>query len=411
MVTERLSLEGHLLDEQTLVQALTLLERMGVQYDVRRFRVGGGSHEPSLIELQLRTEDTPAMDRALEALRPYGAIYLEEDARLAEADMDGVLPEGFYSTTNFSTLVRLDGQWTPVEGPEMDVGIRCWQESGRWRAAGAPMHWVRRGDRFVVGFAGVKVLPLDTERQDEEEFRFMSNEVSSERPKSRMIAHCADAIRHAKREGKKVLLVGGPAIVHSGSAPVLAQLIRDGWIDVLFAGNALAAHDIEAAMMGTSLGVDLAGGRSVPHGHTHHLRAINRVRRLGGIAEAVRTGLIGTGVMHACVTKPIPFVLAGSIRDDGPLPEVITDNVQAQDAMRRLVPGVGVALMVATTLHSVATGNCLPASVKTYCVDSDADTVIKLTDRGTHQAVGLVTDCEFFLKELAAQLAEPPQVL
>jgi lysine-ketoglutarate reductase/saccharopine dehydrogenase-like protein (TIGR00300 family) len=186
---------------------------------------------------------------------------------------------------------------------------------------------------------------------------------------------------------------------------VLEGLVRDGWIDVLFAGNALAAHDIEAAMFGTSLGVDLARGESIPHGHQHHLRAINRVRRAGSIAEAVHQGLVTRGVMHACITKPIPFVLAGSIRDDGPLPDVFTDAVQAADAMRELVLGVTVAIIVATTLHGVATGNMLPATVSTFCVDSSADTVIKLVDRGTQQAVGIVTDCEYFLSELARVLS------
>lgn len=404
MVAERLSLEGHLLDENTLTHALALLDGHGVRFQIKRFRIGENAHDPSLIELHLWADSEAVLQEALAALRPMGAEFSEEDATLVEADVAGVLPEDFYSTTNFRTQVRLDGGWVDVEDLEMDVGIRCWREGDRWRAAGCPMHRVRVGDALVVGFAGVRVIPDEVEQQDEEEFRFMANEVSTERPKSRMIAHCAEAVLRAKEEGKRILFVGGPAVIHCGCADVLAGLIRDGWVDVLFAGNALAAHDIEAAMLGTSLGVDLGGGKSIPHGHTHHLRAINRVRRAGSIANAVAQGLITRGVMHACVTKPIPFVLCGSIRDDGPLPDVITDNVEAQDTMRRHVKGVGVAIMVATTLHSVATGNCLPASVKTYCVDSDADTVIKLTDRGTHQAVGLVTDCEFFLKELASQL-------
>jgi len=234
----------------------------------------------------------------------------------------------------------------------------------------------------------------------------MGNEVSSERPKRRMIEHAADAIRKAKQDGKRVLFVGGPAIVHSGSAPLLERLIRDGWVDVLFAGNALAAHDIEANMLGTSLGVDLKTGASGAHGHTHHLRAINRIRRAGSIKAAVEQGLVTGGVMHACIQTGIPFVLCGSIRDDGPLPDVITDNTKGIDTMRANIANVGVCMMVATTLHSVATGNILPATVKTYCVDSDADTVIKLTDRGTHQAVGLVTDCEFVLNALVTCLAE-----
>lgn len=404
MVTERLSLSGDLLENRTLTKVLDILNFHGVSFRIRKFLVGEFSDQPTLIELHLRAPDLETMRAALRACEEHGAKFSMAEVELAEADMDGVLPENFHSTTNFTTHVLLGGGWIEVENLEMDCGIRVWQESGHWRAETCPMHQVRKGDLLVVGYEGVRVTPQEQEQRDDDEFRFMSNEVSSERPKRRMIAHAAEAIRKAKQEGKKVLFVGGPAIVHSGSAPLLARLVEDGWIDVLFAGNALAAHDIESNMLGTSLGVNLQTGGGSPHGHTHHLRAINRIRRAGSIARAVEEGLITGGVMHACIRKPIPFVLCGSIRDDGPLPDVITDNVIAQDTMRRYIPGVAVALMVATTLHSVATGNILPASVKTYCVDSDADTVIKLTDRGTHQAVGLVTDCEFFLNELVNAL-------
>jgi lysine-ketoglutarate reductase/saccharopine dehydrogenase-like protein (TIGR00300 family) len=330
----------------------------------------------------------------------------EDEAAVAEADMDGVFPEGFYATTNFPTEIRTGGAWQSVARIEMDVGVRLVEG----RAEGCPMHHVRRGDRLVVGERGVRVLTAAPTEAAAEAFRFMSSGVSTERPKARMIAEVAQAMVAARRDGRRVLFVGGPAIVHSGSAPALAQLIADGWIDVLYAGNALAAHDIEAAMFGTSLGIDLEGGAGVVHGHQHHLRAINRVRRAGSIERGVRQGLITSGVMHACVTRPIPFVLAGSIRDDGPLPDVITDAVAAADAMRAHAVGVGVAIIVATTLHGVATGNLLPASVSTFCVDTSADTVIKLVDRGTHQAVGIVTDCEYFLRELrrALQAGSPP---
>lgn len=328
------------------------------------------------------------------------------DAEVAVADRDGVFPEGFHATTNFPTEVRLDGHWVAVERPEMDVGIRVERGGGgAARAVSCAMHRVRRGDAIVVGDAGLRVvLPSRTDAEGDA-FRFMSSGVSTERPKARLIADVAQAMRAARAAGKKVLFVGGPAIVHSGSAPVLERLIRARWIDVLFAGNALAAHDIESSIFGTSLGVDLARGASAPHGHQHHLRAINRVRRAGSIAAAVKDGLVVGGVMHACVTTPIPFVLAGSIRDDGPLPDVVTDAVAAADAMRELTHDVTVAIIVATTLHGVATGNMLPAGVATFCVDTSADTVIKLTDRGTHQAVGIVTDCEYFLGELERALA------
>jgi lysine-ketoglutarate reductase/saccharopine dehydrogenase-like protein (TIGR00300 family) len=287
----------------------------------------------------------------------------------------------------------------------MDVAVRIVRDSWGVRVESCPMHRVRRGDAIVVGDAGVRVVLPPRSEVEGDAFRFMSAGVSTERPKARIIAEVAAAMRAAHAAGEKVLFVGGPAIVHSGSAPVLERLVRARWIDVLFAGNALAAHDLEAAMYGTSLGIDLARGANVPHGHQHHLRTINRVRRAGSIAAAVREGLVKSGVMHACITTPIPFVLAGSIRDDGPLPDVITDVVAAADAMRELTADVAVAIIVATTLHGVATGNMLPAGVATFCVDTSADSVIKLTDRGTHQAVGIVTDCEYFLGELARALA------
>ncbi len=420
MIVERLSIEGHLLDEHRLSRVLGILDEHSVAFKVRRFRIGEHHGDASLVDLELRAESPEQLRGALARCAEFGVRLDQPDATVAEADMDGVLPEGFYSTTNFPTFVRIRGRDVEVERLEMDCGIRVFRADSEppglraaerpkdplpsWRAETCPMHRVRKGDSLVVGFAGVKVLPEIEEELVEDEFRFMINEVSAERPKGRLIELCAHAIRQAKERGHKVLFVGGPAVVHSGCAWVLEKLILDGWIDVLFAGNALAAHDIEANMLGTSLGVDLAKGRSVPHGHTHHLRAINRVRRAGSIANAVEHGLITGGVMHACVAKPIPFVLCGSIRDDGPLPEVYADVIEGQDAMRAHVPGVGVAILCATTLHSVATGNMIPASVKTFCVDSDADTVIKLTDRGTHQAIGIVTDVEFFLKELHTQL-------
>ncbi len=400
MITESVSLEGEFLGDETLPRILQILESRGVRGHVARMHLG----HPSKVDLLLEAKSAGDLDQALLELEPLGARFDKAEAKLATADMTGVLPDDFHSTTNFPTFVRLGGDWVSVENLEMDCGIRVWEDGGRKRAATCAMHRVRAGDQLVVGWEGVRVVTEIAPEDDGEAFQFMSNDISSERPKGRMIAECAEAIRQAKARGEKTLLVGGPAIVHSGCADVLASLIRGGWINVLFAGNALAAHDIEASMMGTSLGVDLSTGHSKHHGHTHHLRAINKVRRAGSIRAAVEQGIIPSGAMKACIETGTPFVLAGSIRDDGPLPDVITDVVKATDTMREYVAGVGVCIMVATTLHSVATGNIIPAAVRTYCVDSDADTVIKLTDRGTHQAIGIVTDCEFFMKELARQL-------
>lgn len=406
MLSEKLTLHGDLLDRKHLSQVLDELDRLGVVTRLRRFMVGEHATDPSIAELTITAESRPALLSACERAVALGATFDSTEAELATADRDGVLPEGFHSTTNFPTFVLHDGEAIAVEAIEMDCGIRVWRDGDTWRAETCPMHKARAGDRFVVGFAGVRVMVEDVTAEDDVEFGFMSNDVSTERPKRRMIAQAAASMRDARARGRDIVLVGGPAIVHSGSAPLLARLIEHGWVTVLLAGNALAAHDIEANMLGTSLGVDLESGRSGPHGHTHHLRAINRIRAEGSIAAAVESGVITGGVMHACVTNDVPFVLCGSIRDDGPLPDVIPNVLDATDAMRAVVRDADVCLMVATMLHSVAVGNILPASVATYCVDSDADTVIKLTDRGTHQAVGIVTDCEFFLHELGRQLID-----
>jgi lysine-ketoglutarate reductase/saccharopine dehydrogenase-like protein (TIGR00300 family) len=266
------------------------------------------------------------------------------------------------------------------------------------------MNEVAAGMPIVVGHQGVRVLPLERPREASP-FAFMSSNVSSEKPKAVGLEAVARSIRQTKEAGRKVLLVGGPAIVHTGSAGHVARLIREGWVDALFAGNALAAHDIEQSLYGTSLGVSLARGESLEHGHEHHLRAINTIRRLGSIRAAVDRGVLNSGVMYEATKAGIDVVLAGSIRDDGPLPEVITDVLQAQARMREVIHnGVGFALLIATALHSIATGNLLPAEVKVVCVDINPATVTKLADRGTFQTIGIVTDVEPFLRQLAEQL-------
>jgi lysine-ketoglutarate reductase/saccharopine dehydrogenase-like protein (TIGR00300 family) len=255
----------------------------------------------------------------------------------------------------------------------------------------------------VVGYDGVRVIPTERPREASP-FGFMSSNVSSEKPKAVSLRSVADAVRETRKAGQKVLLVGGPAIVHTGSAGHVARLVREGWIRTLFAGNALAAHDIEQALYGTSLGVSMAHGQPLEHGHEHHLRAINTIRRLGGIRRAVEAGVLTSGILYECIRAGTEVVLAGSIRDDGPLPEVITDTLQAQHRMRQAIRGVGFALMIATALHSIATGNLLPAWVRVVCVDINPATVTKLADRGTFQTIGMVTDVEPFLRQLAEEL-------
>lgn len=403
MRTEIITLEGHIIDSLTLSKVLDILVSTGVDYEIRRFEIGKTHDETSHAEILVRAPDEESLQRALHEVQQHGAVISQENAKLQPAPQDGVFPDGFYSTTNLETFVRIEDTWIPVERIEMDCGIRVSRTDTGWRAECVPLHRARKGDLFVVGTAGVRVTPAPR-REAESVFHFMGSDVSIEKPKARIVQAVTRAIRDTRARGQKVLFVGGPAIVHTGAAPYLERIIRAGWIDVLFAGNALATHDIEYALYGTSLGVALDTGIAETHGHEHHLRAINTIRALGGIRQAVEKGVLKGGIMHACVVANVHVVLAGSIRDDGPLPDVITDVMQAQDAMREAIQGVGLALMVATTLHSIATGNLLPASVTTFCVDADADTVIKLTDRGSHQAFGIVTDCAFFLKELADQL-------
>lgn len=404
MPSETVHLDGHIIDSQTLSKVLDVILLHGGEYEITKFQIGTRREEPSHAEIVVRTAADEALQHILQELGLLGAVTPAHEAQFVPAPADGVFPTGFYSTTNLESFVRVEGAWVPVERIEMDCGVVLDERADGPHALCTPMHRVRKGTRVLVHEGAVKVVPAP--RKDPAHvFGFMSSDVSAERPKELTVAAVARGIAETRRAGKKILFVGGPAIIHTGAGVYLETLIARGAIDVLFAGNALATHDIEWALLGTSLGVRLETGAPMASGHNHHLRAINTIRQAGGIRRAVEQGVLTRGVMHACVVHGVDFVLAGSIRDDGPLPDVITDVVRAQDEMRARVQGVGLAIMVATTLHSVATGNLLPAAVQIICVDNNMETITKLMDRGTHQAFGLVTDCQFFLKELAARTA------
>jgi lysine-ketoglutarate reductase/saccharopine dehydrogenase-like protein (TIGR00300 family) len=327
------------------------------------------------------------------------------EAEVFETQMDGVFPDGFYSTTNLETRVRLEGRWLKVGNPEMDCGLVLERdaEGNPSRVYTLPMSDVRVGMLVVCGAAGIQVSIPKPDKTDEA-FGFMESDVSSEKPQAVLVRQVADGMREAKAAGKKLLWVGGPGVVHTGAAPAMVAMVDAGFVDVLFAGNALATHDIESSLYGTSLGVDLAMGRGVEHGHEHHIRALNTIRKEGSIRAAVENGVLTGGIMHALVRHEKEFVLVGSVRDDGPLPDVYTDVIEGQRAMRAQLEGVGFCLMVATMLHSVATGNILPASIPLVCVDINPATVTKLADRGSSQARGIVTDVGLFLEQLALEL-------
>lgn len=403
MITERIELHGHLIDTGQLGRVFDAILDAGGDYVVERFTVGKTKGDESYARLQLQAPDQHVMAEVLRHLTREGATAVDPgDATTAPAPADGVFPEGFYASTNLETFVRLDGTWVPVANPEMDCGLGV-GDGGSVRTV--PMSDVRAGEQIVVGTRGVKVVTAPaTFPPDETVFEFMNSVVSSEKPQALLVRQIADRMRETKAAGQKVLWVGGPAIVHTGASPAMCDLVHAGYVDVLFAGNALAAHDIEAAMFGTSLGVDLSKGSGVEHGHEHHLRAINRVRGYGSIADAVAQGALTTGIMHAMVTTGGRFVLVGSVRDDGPLPDVYTDVLEGQRAMRASLDGVGFAIMVATMLHAIGTGNMLPAHVPLVCVDINPATVTKLSDRGSSHAMGVVTDIGLFLEQLADEL-------
>jgi lysine-ketoglutarate reductase/saccharopine dehydrogenase-like protein (TIGR00300 family) len=404
MAQSVVQISGHIIDSLILPKVLDLIVALGGEFEILEIQIGHRRSDRSHARIRIDAANQETLDKIITTIREHGALpeQIEEEAvKLEPAPADGVFPEHFYATTNLETWVRLDKRWIPVELIEMDCGIRV--DPGAGKAQCMPMHRVIHGDLIVVGQCGVKVVPLERQ-QRREAFEFMASAVSTEQPKGLLIREIAESMQRTRHENGRILVVAGPGLVHTGASKYLVELIERDYIQVLFAGNGLAVHDIESALYGTSLGVYLDKRLRTNEGHEHHLWAINRVRRAGSIKKAVEQGLIRSGILYSCIQKQVDVVLAGSIRDDGPLPDVITDTLAAQDAMREKSRGVGLALMMATTLHAIATGNLLPASVKTVCVDINPAVVTKLTDRGTFQALGLVTDVEPFLRELCGYL-------
>ena len=403
---ETVEITGHLMDHGILSRVLDDIREYGGDYSIDRFDVGRETDDPSHAVITVIAEDGEALQRLLMRLQTRGVNQVDPgEATVAAADRDGVFPDSFYSTTNLDTRVRVDGTWLHVENPEMDCGLILERDAdGRpSRVYTLPMSDVRTGMLVITGASGIQVT-VPVPESTGGAFGFMESEVSSEKPQAVLVRQVADGMREAKAEGKKVLWVGGPGVVHTGAAPAMVAMVHAGFVDVLFAGNALATHDIESALYGTSLGIDLAMGRGVEHGHEHHIRALNTIRKEGSIQAAVDNGVLTGGIMHALVTHGKEFVLVGSVRDDGPLPDVYTDVIEGQRAMRAGIKDVGFCLMVATMLHSVATGNILPASIPLVCVDINPATVTKLADRGSSQARGIVTDVGLFLEQLAVEL-------
>ena len=397
--TARLVLQGHIIDSMMLPQVMDMVMDLGGNFTVEELKVGQHKTDPSTCRMEVYAGTPELLDRIVQRARALGAMAEhEQPVRVETVNHEGVFPEGFYSTSNLPTEVLLDGRWVPVEKIEMDAAIAVDRANGRaWCIV---FQDAKPGMEVVVGHQGVRVTPLERSRHTEI-FSFMGSEVSAEKPKKVLIAGIAEEMRNARSSGGRILVVAGPAVVHTGAGVYLSRLIELGYVQVLFAGNALAVHDVEAALFGTALGVNIESGVPTEHGHEHHMRAINRVRGAGGLRQMVESGQLKSGVMKSAIDHGVEIVLAGSVRDDGPLPDVVTEMVEAQRRMRAALSGVRIALMLSTMLHSIATGNMLPAGVRTVCVDINPAVVTKLADRGSWQSVGLVTDVESFLRELA----------
>lgn len=400
---EVVEVHGHIIDSLLLPKILDEILSRGGLYELQQMDVGLKPTDPSFAKIKVLAKSPAELELILEVIHDHGATsILQEDATVEAADMDAAFPEAFYSTTNHHTQVRIQGKWVDLQDQEMDCGITLDSTTGQARCI--PMLDVKKGVPIVVGHRGIRVLAGET-GQRKGLFEFMSSPVSSEKPKGVTVREIAGAMRRSKQAGQKIIAVLGPAVVHTGGVEHISAMIEMGFIDVIFAGNALATHDIEQSFFGTSLGISMDKGLPTEEGHEHHLRAINKIRRAGGIKPAVEKGILKSGIMYDCVKHQVPYVLAGSVRDDGPLTDVVTDVVKAQDLMRHHVRNnVGFCLMVATALHSIATGNLLPAWVKVACIDINPATVTKLMDRGSIQTVGIVTDVEPFLREIVNDL-------
>jgi lysine-ketoglutarate reductase/saccharopine dehydrogenase-like protein (TIGR00300 family) len=399
--SDTIEAQGHLIDSGLLSAIFDKIIEFKGSYEILTFDIGRTNDDASRIQMRITAPDRAALDDLLQQITTFGAHPVRErDVLVRPAEKDRCVPDDFYSTTNHRTHVRLHGQWVEVESQRMDAVIVVHGPSASCRK----LRDVKSGESIVCGHDGIRVTPEFRER-DRLGFAFMSNDVSSERRVEGSVARIAQMMRDVKTAGGRIAVVAGPVVVHTGGVEHFSSLVRHGFVDVVLAGNALAVHDIEFALSGTSLGIDLVAGAPVEQGHRNHMAAINTINRAGSIRAAVETGVLKSGVMYECVKKGVDFVLAGSIRDDGPLPETMMDLVEAQERYAAaLTNNVQLVLMLSSMLHSIGVGNMLPSWVRVVCVDINPAVVTKLADRGSQQTVGVVTDVGLFLHRLAEAL-------
>mgnify|MGYP003287884106 CR=1 FL=1 len=393
---QEIEVKGHLIDSMILTRIFDKIMDLNGDFQVLEFSVGKKKKESSYARLLVQGGDQHHLHQILESLYREGAQPVSvQQVTLEPAYKDMVMPDNFYSTTNNATQIYYDGSWVDVEGMMMDKCIVV--DTKKKTAACKMIRDIRKGDMIVVGERGVKIIPQERPREGIDIFQFMSSSSSSERPTQQIARKVANDLYHRKRSGGKIIVVAGPVLIHSGAAESFAKLIRMGYVNGLLAGNALAVHDVENALMGTSLGMHVNDGTLAIRGHRNHMEAINEIFKAGSLKAMVEKGILKKGIMYECIMNNIPFVLAGSIRDDGPIPDVLTDVVEAQREYKNVMKGTKMVLMLSTMLHSIAVGNMLPAKVKVIAVDISQPVVTKLLDRGTSQAVGIVTDVGAFL--------------
>ncbi|MEM2968725.1 MAG: TIGR00300 family protein [Candidatus Bathyarchaeia archaeon] len=403
LIEKEIEVEGHLIDSMILTRIWDRIIELGGDFETLEFRVGKHKTDTSYARILVKGRNPQHLENILREIYPLGAVpFHTAEVKIAPAPADMVFPDNFYSTTNNPTQVYFQGEWIEVEGIMMDKVIVI--DPKAKRAFAKPIREVRKGDLIVVGEEGIRVKPPERPRESTGIFKFMSSGASSEKPATAIIKQIALDLYNVKKAGGKVAVVAGPAVVHTGAAAALASLIREGFVDVLLSGNALAVHDVEADLLKTSLGISLREGTAAIGGCRHHLVAINTIYKAGGLKAAVDKGILKSGIIYECVKKGVPFVLAGSIRDDGPLPDVITDTVVAQQKYKEHLKDVTMVLMLASTLHAIAVGNMLPSTVKLVCLDINPASVTKLLDRGSTQAVGVISDIGTFLPLLAEEI-------
>jgi lysine-ketoglutarate reductase/saccharopine dehydrogenase-like protein (TIGR00300 family) len=406
-----LVLEGHLLDSGLMNRALDLISEGGGSFQVLNFHLGEQKQSTSTAEIRVSAPSHDVMEKIVSQLIDLGAVPRPQevcDNPLEVVTQDGVAPDDFYVTTIYPTEVRVNCEWVRVQNQRMDGAIVVSQTPEGVVAECKLLRDLRQGDRVIVGVEGIRTVRDTASREqrtsNDKEFGFMGSGVSSERRVELVVEQIAWELRQIRDRGGKVVVVAGPVVIHTGGAEHLSRLIREGYVQALLGGNAIAVHDIEQALMGTSLGMDMKRGVSVRGGHRHHLKAINTIRRCGSIAQAVEQGVLTSGIFYECVKNNVPFSLAGSIRDDGPLPDTQMNLIEAQADYARLIRGADMILMLSSMLHSIGVGNMTPAGVKMVCVDINPAVVTKLSDRGSVESVGVVTDVGLFLSLLNQQL-------